>query len=315
MIRSQRPPATRLEERLRGDGFVLTAEITPPLSCDRDDLLAKALPLRGLVDAVNVTDGASARAALSPVVAAIALQEAGIEPILQLTCRDRNRIALQGDLVGAAAYGIGNLLLLTGDDPKAGDQPDTKPVFDVDSVTLTEMARRMRDQHELPTGRKVGGAPNFFLGGADAPIDPKPDWRPDKLAGKLRSGTQFVQTQFCMDTAVLRRYLARLREAGVLPGLSILVGLAPLRSAKSARWMRENLYGTIIPDALVAKLEAAADPIAEGQRICVELIAELAQIDGVAGAHIMAPNNDAAVPAVAAEARKRLATRERLATR
>lgn len=304
---SQRPPATRLEERLRGGAFVITAEVTPPLSCDRDDLLYKALPLRGLVDAVNVTDGAAARAAMSPLVAAIALQEAGIEPILQLTCRDRNRIALQGDLVGAAAYGIGNLLLLTGDDPKAGDQPDTKPVFDVDSATLTEMARRMRDAHELPTGRKIGGSPNFFLGGADAPIDPKSDWRPDKLAAKLRSGTEFVQTQFCMDLDILRRYLARLREAGLLPGLAILVGLAPLRSAKSARWMRDNLFGTIIPEALIARLEDAADPIGEGQRIGAELIAELGTIEGVAGVHVMAPNNEAAVPALLAEARRQLA--------
>jgi methylenetetrahydrofolate reductase (NADPH) len=304
MHRSLRPPATRLEQRMRAGHFVVTAEITPPLSCDRDDLLRKALPLRGLVDAVNVTDGASARAALSPLVAAIALSEAGVEPILQLTCRDRNRIALQGDMIGAAASGIGNLLLLTGDDPKAGDQPDTKPVFDVDSASLTEMARRMRDEQELPSGRKVGGTPNFFLGGADAPLDPAPDWRPAKLAGKVASGTDFVQTQFCMDTALLRRYLARLREAGLLPGLAILVGLAPLRSAKSARWMREHLYGTIIPDALIERLEAAADPIAEGQRICVGLIEEMASIDGVAGIHIMAPNNEAVVPAVAAEARK-----------
>ena len=293
---------------MRGGHFVITAEITPPLSCDRDDLLRKALPLRGLVDAVNVTDGASARAALSPLVAAIALSEAGVEPILQLTCRDRNRIALQGDLIGAAAYGIGNVLLLTGDDPKAGDQPETKAVFDVDSAALTDMARRLRDEHQLPSGRKVGGTPNFFLGGADGPLDPPPGWQPSKLAAKVACGADFVQTQFCMDTAVLRRYLARLREAGLLPGLKILVGVAPLRSAKSARWMRQHLYGTIIPEALIERLEAAADPIAEGQRICVDLIEELAGIEGVAGVHIMAPNNEAVVPAVAAEARKVLKT-------
>jgi methylenetetrahydrofolate reductase (NADPH) len=304
MPASPRPPATRLEQRIRAGHFVITAEIIPPLSSDRNDLLRKAEPLRGLVDAVNVTDAASARAALSPLAAAALLVEADVEPILQLTCRDRNRIALQGDLIGAAALGVGNLLLLTGDDPKAGDQPETKPVFDLDSAALTQMARRMRDAHELPTGRKVGGAPNFFLGGADAPVDPAPGWRPDKLAGKVASGTEFVQTQFCMDTAVIARYLACLRQAGLSAAPAILVGLAPLRSAKSARWMRDNLFGTIIPDDLIARLEAAADPSAEGQRICVELIEEFAGMDGIAGVHIMAPNNEAAVPAVIAQARQ-----------
>lgn len=306
MNETSRPPATRLEERLRAGRFVVTAEVTPPLSADPDDLVGKALPLRGLADAVNVTDAASARAALSPLVASILLAEAGLEPILQLTCRDRNRIALQGDLLGAAACGIGNLLLLTGDDPGAGDQPDTKPVFDVDSTALTEMARRIRDDRALPSGRKVGGRPNFFLGGADAPLDPAPDWQPGKLLGKVAAGTQFVQTQFCMDAGVIRRYAGRLRAARILPGLALLVGVAPLRSGKSARWMRDNLFGTIIPETVIARLDAAADPAAEGKRICIELIAELAGVDGVAGVHIMAPGNDAAVPEVIEAARARL---------
>ena len=152
-----RPPASRLEQLLRARQFVITAELAPPVSCDAGDLLRKALPLRGLADAVNVTDGASARAHLSAPIAAALLAREGIEPILQLTCRDRNRIALQADLMGAAASGVNNILLLTGDDPKAGDQPETKPVFDVDSTTLTAMARDLRDKGELPSGRKVGG--------------------------------------------------------------------------------------------------------------------------------------------------------------
>jgi methylenetetrahydrofolate reductase (NADPH) len=297
---------SRLQQRLEARQFAITAEITPPVSCDAADLLGKARPLRGLADAVNVTDGASARAHLSPLIAAALLLEAGIEPILQLTCRDRNRIALQGDLMGAAASGISNILLLTGDDPKAGDQPDTKPVFDLDSLTLTRMARDMRDMGELPSGRKIAGHAHFFLGAADVPIDPPPGWRPDKLAAKVAAGAQFAQTQFCMDPGVVRRYAARLAEHEGTRGLFVLIGIAPLRSAKSARWMQKHLYGTIIPPPLIERLEGAADPAAEGERICVELIEEFAQMPGISGAHVMAPANEAAVPRVIAEARRRL---------
>src|SRR5689334_10231121 len=164
-------PAT-LQDKLRAKQFVITAEVTPPVSADRGDLIAKALPLKGLADAVNVTDGAGARPHLAAVTAAAMLVQEGIEPILQLTCRDRNRIALQSDLLAAAASGIRNLLVLRGDDPSAGDQPDAKPVFDLDPRQLLETARRLRDKGELPSGRKIGGKAEFFLGGADNPIDP-----------------------------------------------------------------------------------------------------------------------------------------------
>jgi methylenetetrahydrofolate reductase (NADPH) len=292
-----------LEEKLRAGRFVLTAEVTPPVSADRDDLLAKALPLKDLADAVNVTDGAGARAHLSAVTAAGLLQAADIEPILQLTCRDRNRIALQSDLLAAAALGVRNLLALRGDDPSAGDQPDSKAVFDLDARQLLDTARRLRDAGELPTGRKVGGKPQFFLGAADNPIDPPPGWEPKGLVAKIDAGAQFVQTQFCMDAQVVRRYLARLEGCGLGGKLSFLIGIAPLRSARSARWMKEKLYGTIIPDTFVTRLEQAADPVAEGRRICLEVIADLTAIPAVAGCHIMAPGNDAAVPEVIAEAR------------
>ncbi len=300
------PLSDTLEQRLRAGRFLMTAELAPPVSCDAADLLRKAMPLRGLADAVNVTDGAGARAHMSALAAATLLIGAAIEPILQLTCRDKNRIALQSELMGAAALGIRNLLVLTGDDPKAGDQPDTKAVFDVDSRTLIETARRLRDEGKLPTGREVGGKAAFFIGAADAPIDPPADWQPKSLQSKIDAGAQFVQTQFCMDAAIVRRYIGRLGEAGVTPQLAVLIGVNPLRSAKSARWMKTNLYGTIIPDAFISRMEQAADPAAEGVRICVELIEELATIPGVAGVHIMAPGNDAALPEVITAARARL---------
>jgi methylenetetrahydrofolate reductase (NADPH) len=292
------PQRSALEERLRAGAFAITAEIVPPVSCDPEDLLAKARPLQNLVDAVNVTDGAGANVHMGVVTAAALLVRAGIEPILQLTCRDRNRIALQSELLAAAASGVRNLLLLTGDRPDAGDQPDAKGVFDLDSLTLMDTARRLRDLGELPSGRKASGEAPFFIGAADLPVDPPPGWKPDGLARKVAAGAQFVQTQFCMDAGVVRRYAARVREAGL--DAPLLIGIAPLRSARSARWMRKHLFGTIIPDAMVTRLEAAPDPAAEGRRLCVALMHELSEIPGVAGVHIMAPNNDAAVPAVIA---------------
>jgi methylenetetrahydrofolate reductase (NADPH) len=300
------PAVPTFAERLQQRRFVMTAEIAPPVSCDAQDLRSKGAPLKGLADAVNVTDGAGARAHMSALAAAAILIGMDIEPILQLTCRDKNRIALQSELMGAAALGVRNLLILTGDDPKAGDQPDTKPVFDVDSKTLIETARRLRDEGELPTGRKVAGKAAFYIGAADAPIDPPAGWQPNSLVGKVKSGAQFAQTQFCMDAAIVRRYIGALKSAGVTQKLAILIGINPLRSAKSAQWMKSHLFGTIIPDAFIERMEKAADPAREGVRICVDLIEELATIPGVAGVHIMAPGNDAAIPEVIAAARARV---------
>jgi methylenetetrahydrofolate reductase (NADPH) len=295
-----------LQNKLAARRFVLTAEVTPPVSLSRVDLLDKALPLKGLADAVNVTDGAGARAHLGAVTAAAMLLEAGIEPILQLTCRDRNRIGLQSELMSAAAWGIVNILALRGDDPAAGDQPDAKPVFDLDARQLIETARRLRDDGELPTGQKVGGRAAFFLGAADGPVDPKPGWTPKALEAKIAAGAQFAQTQFCMDADVVHRYTQRLAEYGIDKKLALLVGVAPLRSAKSARWMKDRLFGTIIPDAFIERLERARDPAAEGVRICVDLIEQLSGIPGVAGVHIMAPTNDAVLPQVIEQARMRV---------
>lgn len=289
---------SRLKKVLDAGHFAITAEIVPPAGTEAHLLLDKATPLRGLADAVNVTDGAGARAHMCSLAAASLLHEHGIEPILQLTCRDRNRIALQSDLMGAAALGIRNLLILRGDDPTAGDQPDAKPVFDLDSRALTETVIGIRDRKELPSGRAVEGDAPFFIGGADAPIDPPADWEPKGLAAKVEAGTQFAQTQFCMDPEVVRRYTARLADHGITEKLHILIGVAPLASAKSARWMKEKLFGVTIPDEIVDRMDSAADPKAEGRTICVELLQQLAEIPGVSGAHIMAPLNEASIPEV-----------------
>ena len=274
------------------------------MSCDADELLRKAAALKGLADAVNVTDGAGARAHMAALAAASLLIGAGIEPILQITCRDKNRIALQSELMGAAALGIRNLLILTGDDPKAGDQPDTKPVFDVNSKTpdrdRAAAARRGHAAHR-PQGRGQGRLLHRRGRHADRP------------AGRL--ATQFAARQGqvrrairadavlhgCRRRAPLHR--PRSNRRGLTKQLAILIGVNPLRSAKSAAWMKSHLFGTIIPDAFIERMEKAAEPAREGMRICVELIEELSTIPGVAGVHIMAPGNDAAIPEVIAAVR------------
>ena len=278
-----------LAEILGRGGFALTAEITPPVSGAADELLALAAPFRGRVDALNVTDGPRALVHMSSLAAAAILVRDGIEPILQMTCRDRNRIAMQGDLLGAAALGIRNVLALRGDDPPADADPPAKPVFDLDSRALIEIATRMMTRGVCEGGRQIATKPALFMGAADTPVDPPAGWRPDGLIAKAEAGAKFVQTQLCFDIAVIRRYIARLAEAGLTQRLHVLIGLGPLASARSARWMRAHLWGVIVPDAIVERMERAADPASEGRRICVELIEALRETPGVAGAHLMAP--------------------------
>ena len=266
---------------LHAGNFAVTAEIAPPASGDPQALLARALPLRGLADAVNVTDGAQARASMSALAAAAILAQNGIEPILQLSCRDRNRIALQSDLLGASALGIRNLLMLRGDDPTAGDQPDTKPVFDLDTEALVATAVAMRDRGELPSGRALLDRPDFFIGATDAPLDPPPGWKPDKLKAKVEAGVQFVQTQFCMDVDVLKRYLraSPTRASVGVCRSSSASRRSPPRSRRSG--CARTCSASIIADAIVRAHGAGERSAkAEGRRICVELMHELERADG-----------------------------------
>ena len=298
---SSSSPISELQRRLLDGSFVVTAELSPPVSTDPSEFIERALALRSAVTAINVTDGAGSKAHMSSLAASYFLVRSGVEPILQMTCRDRNRIALQAELLGAAALGIRNILALRGDDPKLGDQPDTKPVFDLDTQALLATAQRMRRERTLPSGVEIKGKVNLVLGAAELPVDPPAGWRPQGLVSKLEAGAQFIQTQFCMDIGVVRRYASRLLELGVAQKLPILVGIAPIPSARSARWMKEKLYGAIVSDRIVERLERAADPKAEGIAICVELLQQLAETPGVAGAHVMAPAFHSAIgPAIEA---------------
>ncbi|MDJ0611817.1 MAG: methylenetetrahydrofolate reductase [Kiloniellales bacterium] len=281
--------AGTLAERLEQGIFVVTAEVTPALSADPEVFLRRAAPLKGLADAVNVTDAAGARATLSSLAGAALLVGDGIEPILQVTCRDRNRIGLASDLIGAAALGIRNILVLHGDSPEAGDQPEAKPVYDLDSRGVMTLVRQMREQGTLPSGRAIEPPPRLLIGGADTPFDPPEGWQPESLRAKADAGADFIQTQFVFDPEVAERYFQRLADHGLTERLAFIVGVGPLASARSARWMNDNLFGVTVPESVIARLEAAEDQAAEGRRICVELIQTYAEMAGVAGVHIMAP--------------------------
>ena len=257
----------RLAAALGQGRFAITAETTPPLSADPMRVVERTAPLAGLVEAVNVTDGAGARAHLASSAAAYFMgRENDIEAVLQFTTRDRNTLALERDLIGATAFGIPNILCLSGDPVHIGDAPDAKAVNDLDSTGLVGLAAAMRDEGKLPSGREITPPPAYLVGAADAPLDPEPDWRPTSLAGKVAAGASFVQTQFCFDLELLARYLARLSEGGLLPGLKVIVGIAALTSARQGAWMRDNLFGAIIPDEVLKRLDDADDARAEGRK-------------------------------------------------
>jgi methylenetetrahydrofolate reductase (NADPH) len=277
----------------------VTAELTPPRGASLDSLTVAVKALKPAVTAINLTDGAGARVRMSSVAAAIHVKQLGVEPILQVTCRDRNRIALQSDLLGAAAFGVRNVLALTGDAVEAGDDPDAKAVFDLGSQQLIAALNNMSANGTTLSGIELADAPEFFPGAADAPFEVSGDWTPDSLQGKLDAGARFVQTQYCFDMDLLERYMSRLNEHGLADRLYFLVGLGPLRSAKGARWMRDNLFGTVMPDGIIRRMEAARDPRQEGISVCAELLQQVKDINGIAGAHLMAPGlHDEIVEAV-----------------
>ncbi len=278
-----------LEKSIAQNEFVITAEIVPPVTVDRGVIEGEVACLKGRVHGVNVTDSAAARATLSSLGACAVLADLGLDPIVQMTCRDRNRIALASDLLTASLFGIKNVLTLTGDDPSQGDQPEAKGVFDLSSSELLSMAKHMRDEQCLPSGREINPPPHFFLGATAVPVDPDPDWSPATLLTKASLGAQFVQTQFCYDPKLTARFMARLHQEGLTEKLKFILGVGPILSAKSARWMNDNLFGVTVPDEVIARLENSDDPRSEGDQICAELIQTYRQMEGVAGVHIMAP--------------------------
>ena len=290
-----------LHKKLHGGEFIFTAETTPPDASNKDVLLEKIKTLKGVADAVNVTDSPGAKVHMSALTAAIILAQNGIDPILQLTVRDRNRLALQGDLVGASALGVHNVLCLSGDDPKGGDQPDTKPVNDISSLTLVATAEMMRSEKKFPSGRVIDPAPKLFIGGAEVPSKGLPDVK--KITNKINMGVNFFQTQYVFEIAKLKDYMKVLEDSGTLEKTYFLIGLGPFASAKSAKWMNDNLYGVEVPDKIVKRLEQAKDPKNESKKICLELIEAFKEIKGVNGVHLMGHKKEEVIAEIIKESK------------
>jgi methylenetetrahydrofolate reductase (NADPH) len=280
----------RLEQVLRSGKFAVTAELDAPDSADPTDLYKNARLLSSVCDGINATDGAGANSHMSSIACSTLIVRSGCEAILQANCRDRNRIAIQGDLLGAAALGIRNVLCITGDDVSAGDQPGAKPVFDLDSVHLLRTACMMRDQGVLLSGRRITVPPQFFLGAVANPFAPPLEMRPMRLAKKVEAGAQFIQTQFCFDVPLFEQYMHRVRDLGLHERTHILVGVGPLRSEKAAEYMRTRVPGVWIPDDVVERMAKAPGERKreEGMRICIEMIERVREIEGVHGVHVMA---------------------------
>jgi methylenetetrahydrofolate reductase (NADPH) len=285
----------RFERVLRAGAFAVTTELAPPDSADPEEVFRRARIFDGYVDAINATDGSGANCHMSSVAVCALLTRIGYAPVMQISCRDKNRIAIQGDILGAAAMGVCNILCLTGDDVGAGDHPQAKPVFDLDSMSLLAMASMMRDEHRFQSGRPLTHSPRIFLGAAENPFAPPHDWRADRLAKKVAAGAQFIQTQWCYDVPMLRAFMRAVEDLGLLEKVFILVGVGPLASAKSAEWIRRHVPGVHIPDAVVERLAGAQDQRAEGKRICSDIIQEVREIKGVSGVHVMAYRQEEAV--------------------
>jgi len=289
-----------LRERLASGDFAVTAEISPPRGAGTDPVTKVALLLRDWVDAVNVTDNQGSNARMASWAAGLAVLAAGLEPVMQMTCRDRNRIALQSDLLGASALGIRNILVMTGDHPRSGDHPEAKPVFDLDSFQLLSAFRTLRDEHTMMSGRRVDPAPDCFLGAVENPFAPSVASPADRLASKVAAGAQFVQTQFVFDLAAFGRWMAQVRDLGLAERCYILAGVGAIGSRRALDFIRDKIPGVDVPDDVYRRLSAvpADQTAAEGARLAAETIAQVAQIAGVAGVHLMVAGNEQAIPAI-----------------
>ena len=286
----------RLERILRRGDFAVTAELSPPDSADPNEVFERAGVFEGCVDGINATDGSGANCHMSSVSICALLTRIGYAPVMQISCRDQNRIAIQGNVLGAAALGVNNILCLTGDGVQAGDQPGAKPVFDLDSMSLLTTIKKMRDESQFLSGRKISEPPRVFLGAAANPFAPPHDFRVQRLAKKIEAGAQFVQTQYCFDVPMLAHYMTQVSDLGLDKKCFILVGVGPLASAKSARWIRSNVPGVHIPDSIIDRLAGAEDQKREGRNICIEIIQQVRELVGVSGVHMMAYRQEEHVP-------------------
>jgi len=292
---------SNLARVLAAGEFAVTGEVGPPKGHDAEVVRRKARLVEGCVDAANITDNQTAVARMSSIAAGLILLEEGIEPVIQMTCRDRNRLAMQSDLLGAYALGIKNLLCLSGDHQSGGNHPGAKNVHDIDSMQLIRMVKDMRDEGVFQCGEPIAdGGPRYLIGAAANPFADPEEWRPYRLAKKALAGADFVQTQLVFDIARFRKYMQRAVDMGIADRLKIMAGVGPLKSTAMARYLRDRIPGMSVPEELVSRMEGAVAGIdrddkaaraaacrQEGIRICIEQIQQIREIDGVAGIHIM----------------------------
>jgi methylenetetrahydrofolate reductase (NADH) len=289
--RLETPPSafrSRLERLLSEGTFACTAEINPPKGADPEPLFKKGEALRGCADAFNVTDNPTAKVHLSALASAHLLRQSGLEPVLQVTTRDRNRLALQADLLGASALGIHNILALGGDPLSVGNDPTAKPVFDVDATGLLKMAKRLRDDGVDAGGGELRPAPHLFLGGTLNPFGGSVEVALKLFEDKLAAGADFFQTQAVFDVAAFESFWEEARSRGLVDRSKVLVGIIPLKSAKIARHLATKVPGIVISQAVLDGIERASDPEAFGKQLASELITELRTLPGIAGVHVMA---------------------------
>jgi len=297
--------SSNLEKVLSSGGFAVTGELGPPKSVDSDLVRKKARLLKGFVDAVNITDNQTAIVRVCSMAASRILLDEGIEPVMQMTCRDRNRLALQSDILGAAALGVKNILCLSGDHMTLGNQPDAKGVYDIDSIQLVRMAAGMRDEGKLLCGEELRNTrksellpPRIFIGAAANPFAPPLEFRVLRLAKKIAAGADFIQTQTIFDLNKFKQWFSRIVDVGLHEKVAILGGVMPVKSHKALVYMKKNVAGMAIPDELIQRMEQAPDPREEGVKLCAEIVQQLRDIEGLRGVHISSVEWEKVIPQV-----------------
>jgi methylenetetrahydrofolate reductase (NADPH) len=299
------PPVSHLASLLMANQFAVAAELSPPRGVNHDAIARDARTLKGYVDVVNVTDNQAATVRMASIPVSALLLQHGIEPVSQMTCRDRNRLAIQADLLGAAALGIRNVLCLSGDHGRWGDHPSAKNVYDLDSIHLLHIARNRVEPGCLDNGRRISPAPQFFIGAAANPFAPPFEYRALRLAKKVAAGARFVQTQLIYNVQRFRDFMTRVRDLGLDKRVYLLAGVGPIKSAEQAKYMASQVAGMDVPEAIVARMAKTpkAGQPEEGIRICGEIIEQVREIAGVVGIHIMAVHWAEAVPEIVSQAR------------
>lgn len=285
------PSASHLARVLADGHFALTLEISPPVGPNPGAVERQINLLRGYADAFNVTDNQSARVHTSSLAVSIMLRQAGLDPILQVTCRDRNRLGIQSDLLGASIFGISNVLALSGDAPIWGDHPQARGVFEIDSINLVRILRMMRDDQVFENGKTIPKiAPDYFIGAAANPFAPPHDFRPMRLAKKVAAGAQFIQTQLIYNVPRFREYMRQVVDMGLHEQTAILAGVGPIRSLRGAEFMKNEVAGMDVPEDIIGRMKGLDKEKAaqEGVNICIEIAEEVRQIEGVRGLHVMA---------------------------